>query len=62
MYLQRRQGCLGQKTGEQGLIFRVTSIKCISDTEVEAKGGYYEAGLSASGNIYTLKKERANGR
>jgi hypothetical protein len=52
------KGVLDKKTGEQGLIFHVTSIKWISDTEVEAEGGYYEAGLSASGNIYTLKKEK----
>jgi len=48
---------LDKQTGEQGLIFNVTSLRWISDTEVEAEGGYYEAGLSSSGNIYTLKKD-----
>ncbi|MGO8925829.1 MAG: hypothetical protein ACLQU3_02885 [Limisphaerales bacterium] len=52
------KGVLDKKTGEQGLIFNVTSIKWSSDTEVEVEGGYYEAGLSASGNIYTVKKEK----
>jgi hypothetical protein len=49
---------LDKKTGEQGLLFHITSIKCKSDAQVEVEGGYYEAGLSASGNIYTLKNER----
>jgi hypothetical protein len=46
-----------KKTGERGLIFKVTSIEWKSDTEVDVKGEYYEAGLSASGNTYTVKKE-----
>jgi len=52
------KGVLDKKTGEQGLVFNVTRIQWKSDTEVEVEGGYYEAGLSASGNIYTLKKEQ----
>ena len=40
-----------------GLIFRVTSIQWVSDTKVEALGGYYEGGLSASGNVYRVVKE-----
>jgi hypothetical protein len=51
------KGILDKTTGEQGLAFSVTSIKWISDTEVQAKGGYYEAEESSSGNTYTLKKE-----
>ncbi len=49
-------GVVDKRTGEQGLLFRVTGIKWISDTEVQVGGGYYEAGLSASGNTYTVKK------
>ncbi len=52
------KGVLDKKTGERGLLFHVTRIKWKSETEVEAKGGYYEAGRSASGNIYTLKKNK----
>ena len=52
------KGVLDKKTGEQGLVFNVTRIQWKSDTEVEVEGGYYEAGLSASGNIYTLKKDQ----
>ena len=51
------KGVLDKKTGERGLIFRVTSIEWKSDTEVDVKGGYYEGGLNASGNTYTVKKE-----
>jgi hypothetical protein len=50
------EGVSDKKTGEKGLIFRVESMKWKSDTEVDVKGGYYEAGLSGSGNTYTLKK------
>jgi hypothetical protein len=52
------KGVLDKKTGGQGLIFNVTRIQWKSDTEVEVEGGYYEAGLSASGNTYTLKKDK----
>jgi hypothetical protein len=52
------KGVLDKTTGEKGLIFRVTSIDWKSDTEVDVQGGYYEAGESASGNTYTLKKEK----
>ena len=52
------KGVLDKKTGEQGLVFNVTTIKWNSDTEVEVEGGYYEAGLSASGNLYTVTKEK----
>jgi hypothetical protein len=45
-----------KRTGERGLIFHVRSIRWISDTKAEVKGGYYEDGLSASGNTYTVVK------
>lgn len=51
------KGVRDKKTGEKGLIFRVRKIEWKSDTEVEVKGGYYAADLSASGNTYTVKKE-----
>jgi hypothetical protein len=52
------KGVRDKKTGEKGLIFRVRKIEWKSDTEVAVKGGYYEAGLSASSNTYTVKKEK----
>ncbi len=51
-----KKGVTDKSTGEKGLIFRVTSILWKSDSEVQVGGGYHEAGLSASGNIYTVKK------
>jgi hypothetical protein len=53
-----RKGVRDRKTGEHGLIFRVTSIDWKSDTEVDVQGGYYEGGHSASGNTYTLRKDK----
>lgn len=52
------KGVLDKKTGERGLIFRITRIEWRSDSEVDVIGGYYEAGESGSGNTYTVKKEK----
>lgn len=51
------KGVHDKKTGESGLIFNVGKITWKSDTEATANGGYYKAGLSASGNTYTLEKK-----
>lgn len=51
-------GVIDKRTGAQGLGFRATSIKWLSDIEVEVEGGYYEAGLSASGNTYIVNKQK----
>jgi hypothetical protein len=52
-------GVVEKATGKSGLIFRVDGIKWVDDDHAEVSGGYYEAGLSASGNTYFL--ERAHG-
>ena len=52
------KGVIEKSTGKHGLVFRVKSIRWISDVEVEVIGGYYEDGLSASGNTYTLRKRK----
>lgn len=39
-----------------GLMFHIQAIKQIGPNRVEVAGGYYESGLSASGNIYTVKR------
>jgi hypothetical protein len=49
-------GVVDQRTHTRGLVFRVGAITWISETEVEATGGYYEGGLSSSGNTYTVRK------
>jgi hypothetical protein len=51
------EGVKDNETGERGLIFRVGAIDWLSRDEVEVEGGYYEAGLSASGNIYSVVRE-----
>jgi hypothetical protein len=50
-------GAVDKKTGKRGLIFRIESLRWVSDSEAEVVGGYYEGGLSASGNVYRVKSE-----
>ncbi len=48
-------GVKDKETGQSGgLVFRVTSIRWISDTKVEAEGRYYEGNMSSSGNVYQV--------
>jgi hypothetical protein len=53
------KGVVEKSSGKRGLMFRVDTIIWLDDDHVEVGGGYYEAGLSASGNTYYL--ERKNG-
>jgi len=49
----------GVKHKEQrgrGLIFRVTQVLWLDKDTADVEGGYYEAGLSASGNTYRMKR------
>jgi len=48
------KGVLERITGKRGLLFRVRSIKWLSDAKVQVVGGYFEDGLSASGETYTV--------
>ncbi len=50
-------GVRDKKTGQRGLIFKQGTIEWIEDNQVKVEGGYYEAGLSASGNTYSVVKE-----
>jgi hypothetical protein len=52
-----REGVVDIRTGKHGLIFSVRSVTWDgSSDDATADGGYYEGGLSASGNTYTLKR------
>jgi hypothetical protein len=51
------RGVFDKKTNAQGLIFNVGKITQHSATSAEIEGGYYAAGLSASGNTYTVEKK-----
>ena len=53
------QGVLDSVTGERGLIFNISEISASGEDAIEATGGYYEAGLSASTNEYRLEREDA---
>ena len=51
-----RSGVTQRSTGAHGLAFRIDSIKLTDADHATVTGGYYEAGLSASGNVYTLER------
>ena len=51
-----RTGVTQRSTGAHGLAFRIDSIKLTDPDHATVNGGYYEAGLSASGNVYTLER------
>ena len=46
-----------RRTGEPGLLFRIMSMRWLSDTEVRVAGGCTEAPGIGSCNTYTVKKE-----
>jgi hypothetical protein len=46
-------------TNESALIFFISSIRWISDSEVKAEGGYDEGNVSSSGNTYTVRKRNS---
>jgi len=45
-------------TGERALILRVDELNWKAKNEVRVKGGYYSFSLSASTNVYFLKKQK----
>ena len=50
------EGVRHRDTGEQGIIFRITSLKRFSENVMEAEGGYYVGNLSASGNVFRVER------
>ena len=51
------KGVVDRATGARGLAFRIDSVLLKGADHAEVEGGYYEAGLSASGNLYTLARK-----
>jgi hypothetical protein len=47
----------GDRAKGRGLVFRTEDVKIDGD-KATVTGGYFEAGLSASGNIYTLERHQ----
>jgi hypothetical protein len=54
---RKYEGIFDRETGGRGVIFSVTSIKWISETEAEVEGGHYTAPLAASGHVYKVRLE-----
>ncbi|HEY1587327.1 MAG TPA: hypothetical protein VGH63_16640, partial [Polyangia bacterium] len=55
----RERGVADKASNERGLVFRVDAITPVDADHARIVGGYYEGGLSASGNTYSA--ERQNG-
>ncbi|HEY2367408.1 MAG TPA: hypothetical protein VGH87_13525 [Polyangiaceae bacterium] len=53
-----RSGVVDKKTNARGLAFRIDAVKYTDKDHATVNGGYYEAGLSASGNVYTLERQK----
>lgn len=53
----QERGPVLDETGAKGLIFRIDTIEHPSPDTATVVGGYFESGLSASGNRYELVKE-----
>jgi hypothetical protein len=51
-----QDGVFDKHSGARGLLFWLGAAEEIGTDEVQVYGGYFEAGLSASGNIYTLRR------
>lgn len=54
---KKYEGIFDKDTGKKGILFSVTSIKWINDSEAEVEGGHYTAPLAASGNVYKVRFE-----
>ena len=55
-YIQGK-GIIDKKTGERGLALMARTIKWISDTEVEVRGGYFRDEEAAASNTYRVRKQ-----
>lgn len=54
-------GVIDKSTGKRGLMFRVDEeIRWVNADHAEIDGGYYEAGLSASGNTYFAQRKNGH--
>ena len=51
-------GVIDKTTKARGLVFRIDAVKYADKDHATVNGGYYEAGLSASGNVYTLERQK----
>jgi hypothetical protein len=56
--LSASSGVVEKTTKARGLAFRIDAVKYTDKDHATVDGGYYEAGLSASGNVYTLERQK----
>lgn len=59
-YEDEEQFCfhvVDKESGEDGVIFQITTINWISSSKVEVEGGYHSTCAAASGNLYTVVLE-----
>ena len=42
--------------GGSGTIFRIYGVSWVDEITVDVEGGYFEAGLSSSGNTYRVER------
>lgn len=49
-------GVIDKTTKARGLAFRIDAVKYTDKDHATVNGGYFEAGLSASGNVYTVER------
>ena len=45
-----------QRAWRPGLLFQISQIACLDASTADVDGGYYEAGLSSSGNMYHVER------
>jgi hypothetical protein len=50
------EGVRHKELGGRGLKFRISSVKWLDADTAEVQGGYYEGGLSSSGNVYRVER------
>ncbi len=50
-------GVIDKTTKKRGLVFRIDHLKFKDAKHATVDGGYYEANLSASGNVYSLERK-----
>ena len=55
---QDHSGVFDKATKAHGLSFRIDVVKYADKDHATVNGGYYEAGLSASGNVYTVERQK----
>ena len=54
----KSNGVVDPTTGMPAVVFGIEQIRLISPEEAIVEGGYFEGGLSSSGNTFTVRREK----